>query len=59
MLAEKITKDVVEIFKTEESSVSIAIHDIPQEEWEEKVWNQEISPNLGKLYKEPGYNYDD
>ncbi|MBD5476723.1 MAG: tautomerase PptA [Lachnospiraceae bacterium] len=59
MLAERIAKDVVEIFETEESSVSVAIHDISQEEWKERVWDQEIAPNLGKLYKEPGYNYDD
>lgn len=59
MLAEKITKDVVEILRTEESSVSVAIHDISQEEWKERVWDKEIAPNLGNLYKEPGYNYDD
>lgn len=58
MLAEKIAKDVAEIFETEESSVSVAIHDIMQEEWKEQVWDKEIAPNLGKLYKEPGYNYD-
>lgn len=59
MLAEKIAKDVVEIFETEESSVSIAIHDVLPEEWKEKVWDSEIAPNIGELYKEPGYDYND
>ena len=58
-LAEKITEDVVTIFKTEESSVSVAIYDVSQDEWKEQVWDKQIAPNLGKLYKEPGYDYDD
>lgn len=59
MLAEKIAKDVSEIFETEESSISIAIHDITKDEWKKQVWDKEIAPNLGKLYKEPGYSFDD
>lgn len=59
MLVDKITKDIVEIFHTSENSVSINIQDVPQEEWKEKVWDQEIAPNRGKLCKEPGYDYDD
>ena len=59
MLADKIASDVAEIFHIEESSVSIAIHDVAPEHWKERVWDQEIAPNRGKLYKEPGYDYDD
>ncbi len=58
-LAEKITEDVVNIFKTEESSVTVAIYDVSQEEWKEQVWDKQIGPNLGNLYKEPGYDYND
>lgn len=59
MLADKIAKDVVEIFKTEESSVSVAIYDVPQEEWKEQVWDRAIAPNIESLYKKPGYDYND
>ena len=58
-LAEKITEDVVTIFKTEESNVSVAIYDVSQDEWQEEVWDKQIAPNLGSLYKEPGYDYND
>ena len=34
ILAAKITRDIAEIFETSEDSVSIAIHDIPPENWE-------------------------
>ena len=57
-LAEKIAEDVAEIFETKPESVSVAIEDVQQEDWKEQVWDREIAPKRGRLYKEPGYDYD-
>ena len=37
------------------SSVSVAIKDVPEEDWKEKVWDASIAPNMEELYKKPGY----
>ena len=39
------------------SSVSVAIKDIPEEQWKEKVWDECIIPDEKFLYKKPGYSY--
>ena len=40
------------------SGVSVAIKDVPQEEWKEKVWDKSIIPYEKYLYKKPGYSCD-
>jgi len=55
-LAEAIVKDVVAIMKCGEESVSVAIEDISQEDWPQKVYKPEILDKPQKLYKKPGYN---
>ncbi len=55
--AEKIAEDLVEILGCSMASVSIAIKEIPENEWKEKVWDVEIAPNEESLYKKPGYKY--
>ena len=57
-LADKIAEDVAEIFETKPESVSVAIEDVQQEDWKEQVWDRDIAPKRGRLYKEPGYDYD-
>ena len=57
-LADKIAEDVAEIFETKPESVSVTIEDVQQEDWKEQVWDREIAPKRGRLYKEPGYDYD-
>ena len=54
-LAEQITKDVVDIIKCDESSVSVAIEEIKAADWAEKVYKPDILNNADKLYKKPGY----
>lgn len=54
-LAEQIIKDVVEIIKCDESSVSVAIEEIKSSDWAEKVYKPDILNNADKLYKKPGY----
>ena len=56
--AEKIAEDIAEILGCDTSSVSVAIKDVPQEDWKEKVWDADIVPVEKYLYKKPGYTYD-
>lgn len=54
-LAEEITKAIVNIVNKPEGAVSIAIEEVAENEWKDKVYETEILPNLEKLYKKPGY----
>jgi 4-oxalocrotonate tautomerase len=55
-LADEIVRDVVEIAKCAEKSVSVAIEEVNPEEWTEKVYKPDILNSAHPLYKEPGYN---
>jgi 4-oxalocrotonate tautomerase len=55
-LAEAITKDVVEIAKCLEESVTVAIEEIGPEQWAEKVYEPDILNNQSLLYKKLGAN---
>ncbi len=55
-LAEAITKDVVEIAKCPEESVSLAIEEISPEHWDEKVYKLDILNKELSLYKKPKAN---
>ena len=37
------------------STVSVAIKDVPEEQWKEKVWDAHIVPDEPYLYKKTGY----
>jgi 4-oxalocrotonate tautomerase len=54
-LAEEITRVFMNVASKPETSVSVAIEEIAQNEWMKKVYDIDISPNLNKLYKKPGY----
>ena len=53
--AERITKAIVETMGCQEKSVSVAIKDIPESEWKDKVWDAQIIADEKVLYKKPGY----
>lgn len=55
-LARRITRAVVEETGCKESAVSIALEEIPAEEWAETVFSKDILNAPGTLYKAPGYN---
>jgi len=57
-LAEQIVKDVVDIIKCDESSVSVAIEEIKPADWAAKVYRPDILNNPDKLYKKPGYQME-
>jgi len=54
-LAERITRDVMEVLHYGEESVSVALEEVTAEDWAEKVYRPEIVNSPGKLYKKPGY----
>jgi len=54
-LAEEIVKDVMNVLNSGEESVSVAIEEVPAQEWAEKVYKPDILNNSEKLYKKPGY----
>ena len=55
-LADEIVRDVVEIAKCAEKSVSVAIEEVNPEDRTEKVYKPDILNSAHPLYKEPGYN---
>lgn len=54
-LTEAVTRDVMEHLGKSEASVSVALEEIAREDWKAQVYDTEIAPMAGKLYKEPGY----
>ena len=53
--AEGIAEVIAETLGCKVFSVSVAIKDVPEEEWKEKVWDVSIAPEMEELYKKPGY----
>ena len=39
----------------DESTISVAIEEVPKEKWAKEVYKKDIIDNNEKLYKEPGY----
>lgn len=54
-LAAEIEELIVRITGKPQGFVSIAITDVEENEWMEKVYATEILPNMNSLYKKPGY----
>jgi Uncharacterized protein, 4-oxalocrotonate tautomerase homolog len=54
-LAKEITNSIMKIVNKPEAAVSVAIEEVPVDEWMDKVYDKEIRPNMEKLYKKPGY----
>jgi 4-oxalocrotonate tautomerase len=55
-LADRITKDVMDVFDYGEESVSVAMEEIKPEDWAERVYKPDILSRPEKLYKKPGYD---
>jgi len=54
-LADKIAKDVMDVFDYGEESVSVGFEEIKSRDWKEKVYKPDIQDKRDKLYKKPGY----
>jgi 4-oxalocrotonate tautomerase len=57
-IAELVTQAIMEGAGCKESSVSVAIEDVPAADWTSAVYRPEIEPALDRLYKKPGYKPD-
>lgn len=57
--ADRIAEVIAETLGCKISSVSVAIKDIPQEDWKEQVWDKYIVADEKFLYKKPGYSNDE
>jgi 4-oxalocrotonate tautomerase len=55
-LADEIVRDVVDIAKCAEKSVSVSIEEVHPDDWTEKVYKPDILNSANTLYKKPGYN---
>ena len=58
-LAERITKDVMEVLNYGEESVSVAMEEVTARDWQEKVYKPDIQYKWDHVYKKPGYNPKD
>jgi len=56
--AEKIAQVISETLGCKTTSVSVAIKDIPENDWKTEVWDKSIVPDENYLYKHPGYSCD-
>jgi 4-oxalocrotonate tautomerase len=54
-LAERITKDVMDVLHYGDESVSAAFEEVSAKDWKGKVYKPDIIEQGGKLYKKPGY----
>ena len=54
-LADKITKDVMDVFNYGEESVSIGFEEISSKDWKQKVYKLDIQDKWDMLFKKPGY----
>ena len=52
-LAERITKDVMAVLNYGEESVSVAIEEVPAEDWAEKVYKPATVSNSEKPLRSP------
>ena len=57
--ANEIAEVIARTLGCRTKSVSVAIKDIPESEWKEKVWDKHIVPDSPFLYKKPGYTCED
>ena len=54
-LADKIAKDLMDVFSYGEESVSVGFEEIESQDWKEKVLKPDIQDKWGQIYKKPGY----
>jgi len=54
-LAEKIAKDVMDVFNYGEESVCVGFEEIKFQDWNERVYRPDIQDKRDQIYKKPGY----
>ncbi len=58
LCAEKIADVIADTLGCKTSSVSVAVKEVAEDDWKEKVWDKKIFQNRESLYKQPGYSCD-
>ncbi|QDT29688.1 4-oxalocrotonate tautomerase [Gimesia panareensis] len=58
-LADRITRDVMDVFHYGAESISVAFEEVKASEWREKVFQPDIVAKPEQLFKHPGYDVDD
>jgi 4-oxalocrotonate tautomerase len=53
-LADRITKDVMEVFGSKNESISVAMEEVSKDEWQEKVFKPDVLDKADRLYKKHG-----
>ncbi len=54
-LADKIAKDVMDVLKYGEESVSVGFEEVKSKDWREQVYKPDIKEKWDTIYKKPGY----
>ncbi|EPH2693392.1 tautomerase PptA [Klebsiella aerogenes] len=54
-LAAEIAEVLIRHLSTKDSSVSVALNQVQQSDWQQ-VWDNEIAPQMDHLIKKPGYS---
>ncbi|MEQ0276704.1 tautomerase PptA [Klebsiella sp. CN_Kp100] len=54
-LTADITEVVIRHLNSKERSVSVALNEINESDWQQ-VWDSEIAPQMEQLIKKPGYS---
>jgi 4-oxalocrotonate tautomerase len=54
-LAQRITRDVIDVLDHDADAVSVAMEDVPAEDWMATVYEPEIVGRRSTLIKRPGY----
>ncbi|HOL84940.1 tautomerase family protein [Thermoclostridium caenicola] len=57
-LSRMITQAVMESIGVAETSISIAVEEVPREEWVERVFKPEIEGKADTLLKKPAYGIE-
>jgi 4-oxalocrotonate tautomerase len=55
-LADRITRDVMDVLHYGEESVSVSMEEVSASDWAQKVYLSDIQGVGTKLYKKPGYS---
>lgn len=55
-LAADIAGVIIRHLNSKESSISVALNEVPEADWKAKVWDKDIGPKLDELIKKPGYS---
>ncbi|EKQ3464746.1 tautomerase PptA [Escherichia coli] len=54
-MADELCKVLKNYLATSESAISIAMTRVSADDWKEQVYDPIIAPQLGALFKKPGY----